>query len=73
MLQNELFPDLNTQQTEELAMGANQQLAIEEARIFHDIPTLNDRVVVLLHYENLRTKTLTSQRKLAINADNNLN
>lgn len=61
MLQNELVSYLNTQQAVE-QMGANQELAMGEARIFHYIPTLNDRIFVLIHHENFTTKTLSKRR-----------
>lgn len=66
MNKRDLIPFLNA--PENLNMGENQILAMEERRLFSDMPII-DRLIIRQRYEDLPVKTYTSQRKFEIMND----
>lgn len=69
MNKRHLIPFLNA--PDNLNMAGSQILAMEEGRLFSDMPLI-DRLIIRQRYEDLPAKTLTSQRKLEIMNDETL-
>lgn len=69
---NELIPYVNHAQIQGYQMAGNHVIALEEARLFSDIPNLLDRLIVLQRFEAFAVKTLTPVRKHQIYTDETL-